>query len=190
LANQLLDKKQPGQFNQAIMDFGAVVCKPAPLCEQCPFRNDCFAYLNNKINELPVKEKKVRIKSRWFYYLVIEYNNNTVIRQRTGKDIWQQLFEFPMIETDKEEDVNKILATAVKHSMLQKKNYELISVSPLYKQQLSHQLIAGRFILLKLKTKTAAQKDIIWIEKTWLKEFAFPKLINTYLSNREAQALI
>ena len=83
------------------MDFGAVICKPVPLFVQCVFNKTCFAFLNNKINELPVKEKKISIKKRWFYYLVIEHENKMAIRQRTGKDIWQQLYEFPMIETDK-----------------------------------------------------------------------------------------
>ena len=64
LANELLDKKQPGIYNQAIMDFGAVICKPVPLCNKCVFKKYCFAFLNNQINELPVKEKKIVIKGK------------------------------------------------------------------------------------------------------------------------------
>src|SRR5262245_7782259 len=92
LATELLDTKQPGLYNQAIMDFGATVCKPAlPLCTKCVMKNNCYAFLNDRVNELPVKEKKINIKKRWFYYLVMEYKNEIVVRQRTGKDIWQQL---------------------------------------------------------------------------------------------------
>jgi A/G-specific adenine glycosylase len=141
LANKLLDKTWPGLHNQAIMDFGAVICKPVPLCDQCPFKKNCFAFLNNKINKLPVKKKKITTKKRWFYYLVMEFDKKTAIRERTGKDIWQQLFEFPMIEMDKERSLKNILTAAEKYGLLPKNNYEFISISPLYKQQLSHQLI-------------------------------------------------
>jgi A/G-specific adenine glycosylase len=186
LANKLLDKKQPGFYNQAIMDFGAVICKPAPVCSQCVFKTTCYAFLNNKINELPVKEKKLTIKKRWFYYLVLEHEGKTAIRQRTGKDIWQQLYEFPMMEMDKEQDLNTILLQAEKKGLLQKKNYDLISVSSPYKQQLSHQLIAGQFIKINLK-KIPGSKNYpapvgwLWLAKNKLSKYAFPKFINLYL---------
>jgi A/G-specific adenine glycosylase len=194
LANQLLDKKQPGLYNQAIMDFGAVICKPAPLCEQCPFKKSCFAFSHNKINELPVKEKKISSRKRWFYYLVIEYKNETAIRQRTGKDIWQQLYEFPMVEMNKEEDVKTILLQAEKNGLLHPKKYEVVSISPLYKQQLSHQLIAGQFITIKLKRKPVVKNDPIaigwlWMAKKKLSKYAFPKFINEYLLNGKSAAL-
>jgi A/G-specific adenine glycosylase len=189
MANKLLDKKQPGLYNQAIMDFGAVICKPAPLCVQCFFKNSCFAFLQNKINELPVKEKKISIKKRWFYYLVMEYDNETAIRQRTGKDIWQQLYEFPMIEMDKEQDLKNILLQAEKKGLLPAKKYDVVSISPLYKQQLSHQLIAGQFITIKLKRKPALKDGWLWLAKNRLSKYAFPKFINEYWSKCKSQAL-
>ena len=184
LADELLDRKQPGIYNQAIMDFGAVVCKPvAPLCSACMFNKTCFAFHHNKINELPVKEKKISIKKRWFYYLVIEHENKIAIQQRLAKDIWQQLYEFPIIETGKEEGSKKIIAQAEKLNWLQKKNYEIISISPLFKQQLSHQLIAGQFIKIRLTKKLNHNKNITWVTKRELKKFAFPKFINQYLES-------
>lgn len=186
LANQLLDKKQPGFYNQAIMDFGAVICKPAPVCSQCAFKKNCYAFLNNKINELPVKEKRLTIKKRWFYYLVLEHEGKTAIRQRTGKDIWQQLYEFPMMEMDKEQDLNTILLQAEKKGLLQKRNYDLISVSSPYKQQLSHQLIAGQFIKINLKKIPGVKNNPVaarwlWLANNKLSKYAFPKFINLYL---------
>jgi len=182
LANDILDKKQPGVYNQAIMDFGATVCKPvAPLCTACVFKKTCFAFLHNKINELPVKEKKISIKKRWFYYLVIEHDNKTAIRQRISKDIWQQLYEFPVIETNKEQESKTILMQAEKLNWLQKKNYEIMAVSPLFKQQLSHQLIAGQFIKVKMKERLDMKEDVSWVTIKELKKFAFPKFINQYL---------
>lgn len=185
LANEILDKKSPGIYNQAIMDFGAVVCKPvAPLCTGCIFNKTCFAFLRNQINELPVKEKKISIKKRWFYYLVIGHENKIAIRQRTSKDIWQQLYEFPVVETNKEEEIKQILMQAEKLNLLQKRSYEIIAVSPLFKQQLSHQLIAGQFIKIKLKQKLDMGKNVIWVTKKEMKKFAFPKFINQYFDHK------
>jgi len=194
LSNELLDKKRPGIYNQAIMDFGAVICKPLPRCSECVFRKHCFAFLNNKIDELPVKEKKIKIRTRWFYYLVIEYANKTAIRQRTGKDIWQQLYEFPMIEANKEQDLHKILLSAEKQLLIKKGIYDLISLSPVHKQQLSHQLIVGQFITIKLKKDFTSKTnghiaDWLWLSKTQIKRYPFPKFINKYLLSPASQAL-
>jgi len=182
LANRLLDKKQPSVFNQAIMDFGAVVCRPAaPSCVKCIFKNNCIALLNNKVNELPIKKKKSSIKKRWFYYLVIEYKNEIVIRQRTKKDIWQQLYEFPMIESTNKSNQKNILLQAEKRGWLKKKNYRTITISPLIKQQLSHQLIEGQFIKIKLNEKPELEKDWLWTIKNKIAKYAFPGIINQYL---------
>ena len=188
LADNLLDKKQPGFYNQAIMDFGAVVCKPvAPLCLNCGFKKFCSAFINNKINELPVKEKKISIKKRWFYYLVLEYKNEIAVRQRIEKDIWQDLYEFPLIEADKEMDKKNILKQAEKNKWVHKGKYELLAVSPLFKQQLSHQLIAGQFIKLKLKGKHDPAINWIWVTKSRIGKFAFPRFINQYLNEKGGQ---
>lgn len=190
LAEELLDKKQPGKYNQAIMDFGAIVCKPAsPLCSACVFQNQCVAFLEDKVGMLPVKEKKIKIKKRWFYYLVVEYRDEIAIRQRTGKDIWNQLFEFPIIEKSGENPVENILKEAERIGWLPKSKYEVIAISPLYKQQLSHQLIAGQFIRIDLKKKLIANDNRIWIKTSQLKKFAFPRLINHYLDNSKQQSL-
>lgn len=185
LANDLLDKKHPGLYNQAIMDFGAVICKPAPLCNICVFNRSCHAFLNSKVNVLPVKKKKIVIRQRWFYYLVLEYKDQTAIRHRAGKDIWQDLYEFPMIEMEKETDPGKILEQAGKKGWL-KKDDAVISVSDLYKQQLTHQLITGRFIKIKMKQRPGKGKDspppgLVWIAKNTISKFAFPRFINQYL---------
>jgi len=180
LANELLDKKRPGLYNQAIMDFGAVVCKPmTPLCDKCVFKKCCSAFSRKKVNALPVKEKKIRIKKRWFYYLVLEYKNTFAIRQRTVKDIWHNLYEFPLIETEKETGIKSILKQAIKKGELSK-NEEIISVSPVFKQLLSHQLITGQFIRICIRKKTPG--DFILVEKHKLNKYAFPRLINQFIN--------
>ncbi len=182
LADKLLDRKIPGLYNQAIMDFGALVCKPAaPLCGNCVFNKDCAAYLNNKVGALPVKEKKITIKRRWFYYFLLEHKNETAISKRTAKDIWKDLYEFPMIEAVNELPVKKILQQAEKNKWVAKSSYEVIAVSPLYKQQLSHQLIAGQFIIIQLKKKPLQEKNWLWVTKNKMGKHAFPQFINQYL---------
>ena len=182
LAEKLLDKKQPGIYNQAIMDFGAVVCKPlSPVCAECIFRKNCFAFLNNKVNELPVKGKKTKTRKRWFYYLVLEYENKIAIRRRMEKDIWQGLYEFPLIETVNESHTKTILQKAEKKKWIVKKGFDLLSVSALFKQQLSHQLINGRFIRLRLKKKPTPGNDWSWVLQNKFRKHAFPQFINQFL---------
>jgi A/G-specific adenine glycosylase len=180
LANKLLDKHQPGLHNQAIMDFGATVCKPSPLCDECVFKKNCFAYLNNKTDQFPVKEKKITIKKRWFYYLVMQHDDKIAIRQRTGKDIWQQLYEFPMVETGKEQTAESILSAAEKDALLKRKGYKFISISPVYKQQLSHQLIMAQFIQVRFSGQTDLNGRGHWVTKIQMNKYPFPKLINQF----------
>ncbi|WP_445748688.1 A/G-specific adenine glycosylase [Polaribacter sp.] len=102
LAQSLLDKTQPGTYNQAIMDFGALVCKPQnPLCNECPLSESCVALQKNLTKDLPVKEQKIKVKKRYFNYLVVITNDDkTILTQRNDKGIWQGLYQFPLIETD------------------------------------------------------------------------------------------
>lgn len=191
LAEELLDKKQPGIYNQAIMDFGAVVCKPAaPLCAGCIFRKDCLAFLQNKTGELPVKEKKLVIKKRWFTFLIIDCNGHVVIRKRNEKDIWQGLYEFPLVETPGDTGTEAILEIAGKNKWLSKKGYELKGISGIYRQQLSHRLIAGRFLLISVKKRPLLQKGFKWVKKERLDQYAFPQFINQYLKKESAESAL
>lgn len=184
LANELLDKKFPGEYNQSIMDFGAVICKPAsPDCPNCIFKTQCWAFLNNKIAELPVREKRIAIKKRWFYYLVIKYRDEYVIRQRTEKDIWNQLFEFPLHESGHELDAVSVLKNAEKTGLLPRETYTLHGYSPVERQKLSHQLIEGQFFSIQLLKKPKAGKDLLWVKMDQLNKYAFPRLISKYLED-------
>ena len=181
LAAELLDKNQPAVYNQALMDFGAVVCKPvAPLCNQCGFKNSCRAYVTDKINKLPVKGKKLNIKTRWFYYLVTEYNQKLFIRQRTTKDIWKNLYEFFLLESGENATIDGILKIAEKRKLIQKNFYHVDSVSPLLTQQLTHQKIKGQFIKLSLSREPVIP-GMIAVSQKQINRYAFPKFINSYL---------
>jgi A/G-specific adenine glycosylase len=102
LAYQLLDKEKPGEYNQAIMEFGALQCKPQlPDCPSCVMNAKCLAYHRGKVEKLPVKLPKVKIKHRYFHYCVqIDPNGYSLLKKREGKDIWQGLYEFPLWETE------------------------------------------------------------------------------------------
>jgi len=110
LAFELMPKDNPATFNQAIMEFGALQCVPkSPNCDICVFNESCAALQKKKVDQLPVKSKKVKVRNRYFNYLVVaDENDNTIIQKRTDKGIWHNLYEFPLIETEKEEDFDFI----------------------------------------------------------------------------------
>lgn len=184
LAYELLDKKKAGEYNQAIMDFGAVICKPVnPQCSVCCFKKNCIAFQTDKINKLPVKEGKLKIKHRWFYYLIIEYRNKIYINKRTGKDIWKNLYEFLLIETNKKSAVNFVLKQAVKKGYFSENTYTVQSVSIQQSQLLSHQKITGQIIKLRL-TRPPASEELIAIPPVKLTQYAFPGYINQFLKQQ------
>ena len=179
LAFELLHKSQPGIYNQALMDFGAVICKPLPICNACVLRDHCFAFKNDLINHLPVKAKKIKIVTRYFNYLVIEHNKRIYISKRTSNDIWKSLHEFVLIETDHPTPPDKVLARAEKQKILKKNSYKILAVSPVYTQQLSHQRIVGRFIKID-SNKEVRLPGFIAITLKRLSRLAFPRLITAY----------
>ncbi|MBA3673612.1 MAG: A/G-specific adenine glycosylase [Chitinophagaceae bacterium] len=182
LAFQLLDKKQPGVYNQSIMDFGATICKPLPLCEICALKSRCVAYFHGIQLTLPVKEKMIIKRSRWLYYLVITYRNKFYIRKRIEKDIWQNLYEFILVETPKSFTLKQLQKTEPFISILQANDCQIQSISQVYKQQLTHQTINGQFIKIKVRSplnlcnyELASDDEI--------KQLPFPKFITTYLKD-------
>lgn len=187
LAKKLLAKKKPGLYNQAIMDFGAVICKPVPLCSECPFNKYCFAYRNNKISALPVKLKKTALRKRWFYYVLLEHKGKLAIQQRIKKDIWNNLFEFLLIESDSALVEKELLRKAKNNNWVNIGEFEILEISSIYRQRLSHQLIEGRFAHLKIKRRPKLEGAIFWIDKAEVKNYALPRFINQYLEAKEDQ---
>lgn len=183
LATELLPPKKAGLYNQALMDFGATVCKPqSPLCEECLLQKHCVAFIQNKTAILPVKEKKLSKKNRWFYYFVVQYKNEVLIRQRMSKDIWQHLYEFILIESAK-----KLTEAALyQHPDIKVylKKGTATSVSKEYVQQLTHQTIHGQFIEIRLRSRVTAPESFTAVTLEQLNTLAFPKLITTFLQEK------
>lgn len=182
LAFQMLDKKEPALYNQAIMDFGATVCKPmATLCSQCPLQNGCAALATGKVNKLPVKEKNLLRRTRYFSYLIFEHQKKIWVQQRTAKDIWQQLFEFYLVETEKQVQWNETMTKKWLLDQLGIDDALIIKISPVMVQQLTHQQIKGQFIHVALEQLPASLKNGHWQKNTAIRDLAFPKLITSYL---------
>lgn len=185
LANELLVPEKAGDFNQAMMDFGATQCKPAePDCIICPFQSRCFAWDEEMIAVLPVKEKRIKRTERFFYYIVAKYKGEVVLHKRTKKDIWKNLFEFPLNELTEQVAVdNKKIQSFLDNLFLTAVNFSIRSVSRRYAQQLTHQKINAVFIEVELNEEPELiAADYFFIQQSAIVDYAFPKIMNSYLS--------
>jgi A/G-specific adenine glycosylase len=188
LANLCLDKNNPGEYNQSIMDFGATVCKPLPLCEICPLKITCIAFNKNKIDLLPVKQEKPAKKERWFSYFIFNHNKKKFVRQRTAKDIWQNLHEFFLIETTNDPEWNEQKIKKCLVSELFIKDFTAINIITAKPQTLTHQQLFGYFIIVELNMQPEIFKNMPgeWLSQNQIKAKAFPRFINQYLSATNA----
>lgn len=188
LANKLLDRKNPSIHNQAIMELGAIQCKPAkPDCSVCVLNTMCFAYEKERIAEFPVKSKKTKVRERYFNYIVVHHKGNVAINKRAGKDIWTSLYDFPLIETNKELKEEQFLKSQEWKKFIGSTTYTVKSISTSYKHILSHQKIYARFWEIdcskpfhKLLSETA-----IVIKEKDIYQYAVPRLIERYLESRK-----
>lgn len=179
LATTLIDHKAPATFNQAIMEFGATQCKPKnPYCLVCPFNESCIALQKNQISLLPVKLKKTKVKNKYFNFLVyIDNNKNTIIEQRTEKGIWQNLYQFPLIESQRSLNVDEFHLLQTGDNNLLSKSFEY----SLYNQKdivhkLSHQHLHTKFWIIELEDIPTQATPISQLEK-----FPVPVLISDFI---------
>ena len=189
LANELLDKKNPGQHNQAIMEFGSQFCKVhQPNCHNCIFNEKCQAFKTNSVNRLPVKIKKTKTKNRYFNYVVfIDKNNNVLLNKRSENDIWKGLYEFYLWESDKEISIQELIKQDSIEEIAGQK-FNLLYVSKGYKHVLSHQILYSKFFVIKISSgfkKTINHKPVVN-----LKNYAFPRLIEKFLDDCNLMELV
>lgn len=173
LAQAILPKTEAGEYNQAIMDFGATVCKPSPVCHDCFFQSRCVAYREGKQSLLPVKEKKTVLKKRWLNYFIVQYGDEVLIQQRTAKDIWHGLYQFVLIETEKAAKAKKLLQLFEEEYGIE--NYA-VTEEWQTQQHLSHQSVCFHFFRLALKRKKKVN-GYSWMKVSQLKELAFPRAL-------------
>ena len=173
LADSLINKKNPGEHNQAIMEIGALICKPKkPKCIDCPLSEKCISYATDNIRNRPVKKIKIKIKKRFFHYLILNHNDELIIEKRTKKDIWKNMYQFPMIEA-------KNIEEKIDLSIFKNKVFE----SSIRKHILSHQIIYAKFYHFESLSKF----DANWfaIKKSELENYPIPRIIDKYLEEQK-----
>ena len=166
LATELLPPGQASAFNQAMMDFGATWCTPrSPRCIDCPVADTCDALHTGRINQLPVKERKLKVKERHFAYIYIRYKGKTALRRRPAGDIWQGLWEPLFVEDAPLPDLGcplTLLASGVKHV-------------------LTHRVLLADFYLAEPQALPALPEGYIWVEEPALPDYALPRLVERML---------
>ena len=181
---ELLDKAQPGLYNQAIMDFGALQCTPvSPNCMFCPFIDTCVARQKGLVDTLPVKLHKAKVTNRYFNYIYVRMGAHTLINKRTGNDIWKNLYELPLIETESEVPEEKFYALPQWQEMLAEGEVPSVRlVQKGVKHVLSHRVIYANFyeVILPENAASFAQYQRIRIED--LHKFAVSRLVNQFFS--------
>ena len=182
IGKKLIDKTDnPGDFNQAMMEFGALICTPFPDCYTCFLSSKCIAFNKNEVEKIPVKLKKKKIKERFLNYIVlIDKKNNTIIEKRVEKDIWFKLNQFPLIETNfKVEDIMRITSfkTFINSQKITIKSnkYSRYNV----KHILSHQILHITFH--EFKTEKAILSGV---KLSQLSHYNFPVPINNFINKK------
>lgn len=186
LAAEVLDEKRPADFNQAIMDFGATHCTPSrPKCgEACPMHTICTAFAEENVDNLPIKSKKLTKRERFFNYLMLNEGDFIYIKKRTEKDIWQDLYEFPLIETSVLTEDESIILKEFSPTFYTELTVERKS-APM-RQLLTHQRIIAIFWEIKVKNADILRGgNFLKIDKKDVIKYAFPKVIDNYLSSNE-----
>lgn len=187
LANQLISTQKPDLYNQAIMEFGALLCTPvSPQCIFCPFNNDCVAFKLGKQESLPVKSKKATVKNRFFHYFIFSLDGKIAMKERRNKDIWQGLYDFYLIESETFKDMDDILQleglkTIIPSVVIEKE-------SEVYIHVLSHQRIRAKFWHLSLSanfdTKALSLLGLSLYTASETDMLPKPILINKYLNEQ------
>ncbi|KQS41326.1 A/G-specific adenine glycosylase [Pedobacter sp. Leaf194] len=184
LANELLYVAEPALYNQAIMEFGAIQCKPkSPACELCPLNIDCFAYNNNLVKHLPVKLAKAEKKHRYFSYLVLINADKILVKERQAGDIWQHLNDFPCVETGEfSQQSDQILLSTVKENFGNEAQLTLLTAT---KHVLTHQIIHVRFFAVKNYIfNFNKQKELNWVSFNKLDELPQPNVIRNFITEK------
>ena len=181
LAQDQLDCSCPADYNQAIMDFGALMCTPqSPMCATCPLAETCVALRTGQVETLPQKQKKLAIKTRYFHYLWIKAGDYTFISKRTERDIWQNLYELPLVESDHQLTATELLQ-AIQSQIAEGEEPQLTLLQQGVKHVLTHRIIMADFYQLILPSNTHSFASYNKIKVEQLTDFAYPRLITYFL---------
>lgn len=181
LAQLLLDDTNAGLHNQAIMEFGALQCVPvSPDCSICPASDVCLAYNQKKVNLYPRKERKQKVRSRYFYYLDIRDGDCMFLHKRTLKDIWQNLYELPLIETKEQKTIDELQKNDNFKELLSNGEILRIRYEKQIKHILSHQIIYATFYRVDMHD-TLLNEDYIRVKIEDADNYPVSRLVHKYL---------
>ena len=185
LAQSILDIKHPGLHNQALMEFGALQCVPvSPNCSICPLQSECKAFQTDSQSQFPVKTQKVKVKERFFNYIMIEYNQSSFIQKRIFNDIWRNLYEFPLIETDMLLTRTELLNHPQFKGLFDDINtYDIQSISKPYRHILTHRIINAQFFKISISDKNHKLGNYLEIPISSIHNYAVSRLIELYLES-------
>ena len=186
LADELLNRNQPGLHNQALMEFGALQCTPKnPNCLLCPLQAQCLAFAHQTVMLRPVKLAKTKISTRYFNYLILRINDGLYLHKRSDNDIWKNLYDFPCIESQKPMTVEEVIASEAFLQLIENNPFTIIKSSPIFTHKLTHRTILAHFIEIKLEKELLQiqTNDLFLARETELGSFPIPRLIDLYLNN-------
>lgn len=179
ITSGLMKGASPGAFNQAIMNFGAIVCKPSnPLCNLCPLSRKCYALQNDMVPVLPVRSKKKKVVFRHFHFVVLTWRDKVLLQRRDTKDIWQGLYTPPLMERKAPRAPSLKQFESFVENTTGLSGLSLLHSSPALQQLLSHQTIVGRFHFMRLLSPPHALDDsFVWVTEKSIDNYARPKMI-------------
>ena len=178
-------KANAGDFNQALIELGAILCSPRnPACSQCPLADTCIAFNENLTHKIPVKTQKISQHKRYFYYFFIENNGYTYLQKRTKKDIWHSLYEFPLLEIEKPLKKESLFVHSFLRDLMGNNEIFIKKTSKEIIHILSHQKLHVRFIYLQIITEPESlNQQYIKVHLSKIPDFPVPKLIENYISS-------
>ena len=184
LAQQLIDETQPGTFNQAIMEFGARHCVPqSPSCSNCIFSEMCWARKQGKVKELPVKLKKTKVKEHYYNYIIpISVDGRSVLEKRTGKGIWQNLYQFPLVESQKHLGEDELIELPSYQKISEALHITSLTLytNDVVLHKLSHKHLHTKFWIAEVEK--LGDKGVLF---DTIKEFPVPILLGNFISKFE-----
>jgi A/G-specific adenine glycosylase len=186
LAQQELDPAHPDSYNQAIMDFGALQCVPKnPNCDSCPFTSQCAAHRSGLVSTLPVKQAHTTVSARYFNYLDIDFHGNILLVRRSRKDIWQHLYEFPLIETDAPLSWTELQLSNDFREMFAGCSFSLSATTVMPPHHLSHRTIYATIYRLSVTAISEPLSKFITVPPGEITSYPLPRLIDLYFEQRD-----
>lgn len=168
ICEKLIDKENPGAFNQALMDFGATQCTPQnPQCSSCPFQTECYAFGQNMTNTLPIKSNNIVKKERYLHFVCYIHNSSIILERRSRKDIWRNMYQFPMTETSDAKPLPQMTPTLC------------------IREVLTHQIIHASFYIKPVQKFPALKADQIIANITDMEKYPMPKIMVEFIKKTE-----